>query len=112
MKTDIYTLAHEIKNPLSVVKGYLEMLNKVNLDKYKEVMKEEIDVSLEILNEYLEYSRIVLNKECIDLNILLLDIKKNMKDFLKKKGVHLDFAPLAQSMRMIYGSFGRSLRRH
>ena len=27
MKDDIYVLAHEIRNPLCVVKGYLDMLN-------------------------------------------------------------------------------------
>ncbi len=89
MKTDIYTLAHEMKNPLSVVKGYLEMLNSKNVSKYKSIMQEEIDTSLNILNQYLEYNKVTLNKEIFDLNIFLLEIKRSMKDYLKKENVSL-----------------------
>ena len=89
MKNDIYTLAHEIRNPLCVVKGYLEMLNSDNVSKYKKIIQNEVDDSLNILNDYLEYNRLVLDKEEIDLNILLSDLKKNLKDYLRNKGVYL-----------------------
>ena len=89
MKEDIYILAHEIRNPLCVVKGYLEMLDETNISKYKKIIMEQVDDSLNILNDYLEYSRISLNKEEIDLNVLLLDIKNNLKDYLKNQNVHL-----------------------
>ena len=89
MKNDIYILAHEIRNPLCVVKGYLEMLDENNLHKYKEIIRNQVDDSLNILNDYLEYNRISLNKEEIDLNLLLLDLKTNLKDFLKKNNVYL-----------------------
>ena len=89
MKTDIYTLAHEVKNPLCVVKGYLEMMNKENFLKYKEIINNEINTSLEILDNYLEFNKIGINKEEMDLNILLIDIKKSMKDYLKNKNVNL-----------------------
>ena len=93
MKNDIYTLAHEIRNPLSVVKGYLEMLNESNVSKYKKILQDEVNNSLNILNDYLEYNRIALNKEEIDLNVLLSDIKSSYKDYLKNKNVylHIDF---------------------
>ena len=89
MKTDIYTLAHEIKNPLCVVKGYLEMMKEDNYVKYKEIINKEIDTSLEILNNYLEYNKLIINKEEIDLNVLLLDIKDSMKEYLISRDVHL-----------------------
>ena len=89
MENDIYTLAHEIRNPLGVVKGYLEMLNGDNLSKYKKIIQSEVNDSLDILNDYLEYNRICLNKEEIDLNMLLADIKDNLKDYLKKNNLHL-----------------------
>ena len=89
MKEDIYTLAHEIRNPLCVVKGYLEMLDETNISKYKKIIMNQVDDSLNILSDYLEYNRISLNKEEIDLNILLLDIKSNLKDYLKSNNVHL-----------------------
>ena len=89
MKDNIYVLAHEMKNPLCVVKGYLEMLNSNNLEKYKSIIKEEVNTSIEILNNYLEYNKLSLIKEEFDINIFLLDIKKNMFDYLKKNGVYL-----------------------
>ena len=89
MKNDIYVLAHEMRNPLCVVKGYLEMLNENNISKYKEIIKNQVDDSLNILNDYLEYNRISLNKEEIDLNLLLTDLKANVKDYLKNNNVHL-----------------------
>ena len=89
MKNDIYTLAHEIRNPLSVVKGYLEMMNEENISKYKKIIQNQVDDSLNILSDYLEYNRINLNKEEIDLNMLLMDIKSNMNDYLKNKNIHL-----------------------
>ncbi len=89
MKNDVYVLAHEIKNPLFVASGYLEMLNESNFLKYKNIIKDEIMNSLDILNSYLEYSKLIIDKEEIDLNLLLSDIKKNMKDFLKQRDINL-----------------------
>ena len=89
MKNDIYTLAHEIRNPLCVVKGYLEMLDETNILKYKQIISQQVDESLTILSDYLEYNRICLNKEEMDLNVLLIDLKNNLKCYLKSKNVHL-----------------------
>ena len=89
MKNDIYILAHEIRNPLSIAKGYLEMMDETNFFEYKQIIKNQVNDSLSILNDYLEYNRISLNKEEIDLNILLLDLKNNLKDYLKNNNVHL-----------------------
>jgi len=89
MKNDIYTLAHEIRNPLSVVKGYLEMLQENNVGKYKRIIQDEVNVSLEILNSYLEYDKMEIVKEEMDLNLLLLDIKKSFKDYLKKHDIKI-----------------------
>ena len=89
MKNDIYILAHEIKNPLCVVKGYLEMLNENNISKYKEIIKNQVNDSLNILNDYLEFNRINLNEEEIDLNVLLTELKDNLKDYLRENNVYL-----------------------
>ena len=89
MKNDLYVLAHEMKNPLCVASGYLEMLNSENISKYKAIIKEEINNSLEILNNYMEYNKLIINREEIDLNVLLTDIKKSMKEYLTSKGINL-----------------------
>ena len=101
MKNDIYTLAHEIRNPLCVVKGYLEMLNENNISKYKTIIENQVNDSLNILNDYLEYSRITLNKEELDLNVLLLDLKKNLKDYLKSNNVYLHLEMIDDDIYLI-----------
>ena len=50
MELDIYTLAHEIKNPLSIAKGYLEMSNEGNFRKYKQLIDDNIREALDILD--------------------------------------------------------------
>ncbi len=87
---DIYVLAHEIKNPLSVAKGYLEMIDKENLDKYKDIIINEINMSLEILDSYLEYNKLSINKEEVDINLFLQDIKENLSLYLKNNNVNLN----------------------
>ena len=89
MKEDIYVIAHEIKNPLCVAKGYLEMLNNDNFEKYKDIIENEINSSIEILNSYLEYNKLSLNSEEIDINLFLEDIKNNMYDYLKSNHISL-----------------------
>ena len=89
MENNIYTLAHEIRNPLCVVKGYLEMINEENISKYKKIIESEVNDSLSILNDYLEYNRMYLNKEEMDLNILLTDLKNSLKDYLRNNNVYL-----------------------
>lgn len=101
MKNDIYTLAHEIRNPLSVIKGYLEMLNENNIFKYKEIINSQINDSLSTLNDYLECNHIILNKEELDLNILLNDIKINLIDYLKSKNVYLHMNLLDDEIYLI-----------
>lgn len=101
MKNDIYTLAHEIRNPLSVIKGYLEMLNENNIFKYKEIINSQINDSLNILNDYLEYNHIILNKEELDLNVLLSDLKINLIDYLKSKNVYLHMNLLDDEIYLI-----------
>ncbi len=89
MKKDIYVLAHEVKNPLCVVKGYLEMLNQSNLERYKKIIQDELMEGMEILDNYMNYNKISIQKEEIDLNLMLLDIKDSMEEYLKRKGIYL-----------------------
>ena len=43
MMVDVYTIAHEVKNPLCVVKGYLEMMNEENYERYKKIINDELN---------------------------------------------------------------------
>ena len=87
MKNDVYVLAHEVKNPLCIIKGYLEMINPLNLQEYKKIIENELIDSIEILDNYLEYNQLKINKEEIDITLLLSEIKSQMLPILRKRGI-------------------------
>ena len=88
-KNDLRILAHEIKNPLAVSKGYLEMLDEKNIFKYKDIIIKEINNSIEILDNYMEQNNMTLKKEELDINLLLNDIEENLTNYLNEKNVNL-----------------------
>lgn len=82
-------LAHEVKNPLTICKGYLEMLLKdKDNNKYFEIIKKEIDRSIMILTDYM-----VLNKEKVDLINLLEDIVDLLNPFFIKHNSRIILLP-------------------
>ena len=88
-KNDIYILSHEIRNPLSVIKGYAEMINENNVNDYKQIILDEVNNGIRILDDYMTLPKLSLNKEEMDINLLLEDIENSLKHFLAKKNVLL-----------------------
>ena len=57
LRDSLFKLTHEIKNPLAVCKGYLDMLNLDNRDKalkYINIIRSEIERSLNVMNDFME----------------------------------------------------------
>ena len=65
------------------------MMNEDNFQKYKKIIKEEIENSIDILDNYMELGKLSLNKEEMDINLLLLEVRKSMKEYLNGKGIIL-----------------------
>ena len=80
LKSSIFKLTHELKNPLAVCNGYLEMLETGEVDPKKEeqylnIIKEEIKRSLTIINDFSSLGKIKqLDYENLDLAVLFEDI--------------------------------------
>ena len=94
IKNSLFKLTHEIKNPLSVCKGYLDMMdfsNEKKVHKYIDIIKEEISRSLNIMNDFLDYSKIKINKELIDLSLLLEDIYDSFKLLNSSRDIKLNY---------------------
>lgn len=92
LKIALFKLTHEIKNPLAVCKGYLDMFDiekKDKAEKYIRIMKQEINRSLNIMNDFVEFNKIKIKKETIDLNMLLEDIYDSFKIIAKNKAIDL-----------------------
>lgn len=92
VKDSLFKLTHEIKNPLAVIKGYLDMMdfnNKEKAQKYLGIIREETNRSLNIINDFMEFNKIKITKAEIDLNLLLDDVYDLFKIIMKNNNVKL-----------------------
>lgn len=74
LKNALFQITHEVKNPLAVCKGYLSMIDYGNLkktEKYIDVIKNEVDRTLNMLDDFSDYNKIKVELEEIDLHLLL-----------------------------------------
>ena len=94
LKNSLFKLTHEIKNPIAVCKGYLDMMNLDDKDKsrrYLTIIKSEIDRSLNVMSDFMEYSKIKINKEIFDMVMLLEDIYDSFDILLDDKKIDLNY---------------------
>ena len=94
IKDGLFKLTHEIKNPLAVCKGYLDMINldnKEKSNKYISIMKQEINRSLNIMSDFMDFNKIKVVKEQIDLNCLLDDVYDSFKILMTNKKIKLEY---------------------
>lgn len=81
-------LTHELKNPITVCKGYLEMLDKnnnKNINKYLPIISSEIDRALEVINDFSSLGKLkAITKEEVDLYLLLEETVEVLTPLFRK----------------------------
>lgn len=110
IKDGLFKLTHEIKNPLAVCKGYLEMINLDNKEKsmkYLSIMKQEINRSLNIISDFVEFNKIKIIKEQIDLNLLLEDVYDSFKILANSNNIKLVYKQQHNEDIYILGDYER-----
>lgn len=109
LRDSLFKLTHEIKNPLAVCKGYLDMLNLDNRDKalkYINIIRSEIERSLNVMNDFMEYSKIKVNKEIFDMTLLLDEVYDSYKLLISNKKIKFSYNNKYESI-YIWGDFNR-----
>ena len=94
LKNSLFKLTHEIKNPLAVCKGYLTMINidnKEKTEKYLNIIKQEIERSLNIMADFSELNKIKLNKELIDINMLVEEVYNSLNLLMYNKNITIKY---------------------
>lgn len=94
IKTSLFKITHEIKNPLAVCKGYFDMLdinNSNQCQKYVPIIKEEVNHALLILNDFSDLSKIKIQKELIDIDYVLEETINNLKELLNSKNIKISY---------------------
>ena len=109
LRDSLFKLTHEVKNPIAVCKGYLDMLNLNDYNtskKYIGIVKNEIERTLIIMDDFLEYSKISIDKNIMDINYLLEDTLSSMMLIFKKNRVDVDIN-VSDDEIFIYGDYNR-----
>jgi len=94
IKESLFKITHEIKNPIAVCKGYLDMLdldNKEKVYKYIPIVKGEINRTLMLMNDFLELGKIKVNLEVLDVNLMLKENIENLIYFAKSNSIKLKY---------------------
>lgn len=92
LRESLFKITHEIKNPIAVCKGYLDMIDYKDTDKverYIPIIKDEISRTLILMDDFLDYTKIQVEKDITDLYLLLEDTYKIVKPLFKKNQIKL-----------------------
>lgn len=109
LKNSLFKITHEVKNPIAVCKGYLDMLDindKEKLARYIPIIKQELNRSLDIMNDFMEFSKIKIDKEIIDINMLLEEIIDDLNLLMTNKNITLTSRGLKDEV-YIEGDYNR-----
>lgn len=91
----LFQITHEIKNPIAVCKGYLDMFDVNNIEhskKYVPILKEEMDRLLILLQDFLSVNKIKVDRDIIDINLLLEDMLKSFFPIFKVRNIKANFS--------------------
>lgn len=94
IKDSLFKITHEIKNPIAVIKGYLDMFDSKDIEKserYVNIIKTEINRTLNLLMDFMEFSKIKIEKKEINFSTLIDDIKDVLIPFFIAKNVNYYF---------------------
>ena len=93
-RDSLFQVTHEIKNPIAVCKGYLDMMdvnNSRQVNKYIPIIKQEIDRTLTLMNDYLNLTKLTVNKSVIDISVLVDEVCNAVEALLIGKSIHFMF---------------------
>jgi signal transduction histidine kinase len=92
IRTSLFKITHEIKNPLAVCKGYLEMFNTENLDhsrRYVPILRQEIERTLLLLKDFGTLANMKIDKAKTDIFLLLNETIDDFVLVAKNKNIEI-----------------------
>ncbi|MBP3840564.1 MAG: HAMP domain-containing histidine kinase [Bacilli bacterium] len=95
IKTSLFKITHEIKNPLSVCRGYLDMIlmnDYNNYKKYIPIINSEINRTLNLMDDFLDYTKLKIEKEEVDIVYMLEELKEEFAPLLEKNSINFELS--------------------
>lgn len=101
-KNQISALAHDIKTPLTVLKGNAELLQETNLSKEQMIYQRSIIKSISDIEQYVKSlldifyleSQLQLNYEEINIEMFMRELLEQIEYLIKKKQINLQITKL------------------
>ncbi|MGM9850350.1 MAG: sensor histidine kinase [Bacilli bacterium] len=107
LRESLFKISHEIKNPIAVCKGYLDMCkSSENYERYLPILKSEIDKTLNLLQDFSACNKIKIERDIIDISLLIEDITNNLKLMFTKQNIKFIIEPLQEEI-YINGDYNR-----
>lgn len=109
IRLSLFKITHEIKNPIAVCKGYLDMINvndSEQVGRYIPIIKSEIERLLSLLQDFLLINKNNLDLDIMDLNMLVEDSTNKLNPLLNEKNIKLNLDILDEEI-FINGDYNR-----
>lgn len=109
IRLSLFKITHEIKNPIAVCKGYLDMLNvrdEKQVQKYIPIIRSEIERLLSLLQDFLLINKSNMDLDIMDFNMLIDDAVYKMKPLLNENNINLNL-DLIDDEVFINGDYNR-----
>ena len=93
IRLSLFKITHEIKNPIAVCKGYLDMINvkdSKQVERYIPIIKSEIERLLTLLQDFLLINKDNLDLDIMDFNMLIEDTINKLNPLLKDNNINLN----------------------
>lgn len=92
VRESLFKITHEIKNPIAVCKGYLDMFDLNNIEhsrKYIPIIKGEIERVLILLKDFLSITKIKVEPDIVDINMLMKDVIDSFLPLIKNRKIQI-----------------------
>lgn len=112
VRDSLFKITHEIKNPIAVCKGYLDMFDvqkKEHAKKFVPIIKKEIASTLLLLEDFLSMNKIKIEKEEMDVSLLLEEIAGHFHLLLHEKNIVGNFECIDDEV-YIEGDYNRLMQ--
>lgn len=109
IRTSLFKITHEIKNPIAVCKGYLDMFdvnNKEHARKYIPIIRSEVNRTLLLLQDFLDCNHLKVNKDIMDINMLLEEVSNSCMPLINNKKINY-IANIDENELYIEGDYER-----
>lgn len=106
LRESLFKISHEIKNPIAVCKGYLDMCNVNNCAKYIPILKAEINKTLNLLQDFSACNKIKIEPDILDISLLIEEITENLSLMFDKQNINFQIEPIDDEI-YINGDYNR-----